>query len=303
MAAKTQAPKKPSARNKAAQPAGRAAKACPARNCTPSSVTLTVEKNLLTLKHNRNCKIKINVTPRNLSIDGYRIEIRRASDAVWCTLAHQKAMNPWRAAIAGKFKIRGVVRICGVEHLTPESDVEVQFPEYSQIVGDPRVRRTVRQSWRQTLADCTARPNRRRERGFWIRLNTHTNTYEFTRTTMGPWVGPAAGASVTLSPPTRPADIPPGPTPCARGARYSVASFHTHTSTAYRGTALAPGPARGIGPSAADQQTDTADDIPGLVYDYVDSPAGSGNIPVGHPKNSPAQLYHSMGTNRRTTPP
>ena len=45
------------------------------------------------------------------------------------------------------------------------------------------------------------------------------------------------------------------------------------------------------------------DDVPGVVYDFVESPAGSGSIPMGHPKASAAQLYHSRGKDRRTTPP
>lgn len=97
--------------------------------------------------------------------------------------------------------------------------------------------------------------------------------------------------------PARPADTPATPAPNVAGATYSVASFHTHTPTTYR-----TGLPRGVGPSGADNSADTADQVPGVVYDYTESPAGSGTIPMGHPEGAAAQRYHSMGLDRRPTP-
>lgn len=275
------------------------AEPCP--NCTPSSVDLEVEKNQLTLKHDRECKLEIKVAPDNVAVSAYRIEIRRESEAnQWCVLSNQQLEDPWKAKIAGKFKLRGVVTICGKEHMTAEKDVEVQFPDYAQIVADAKVAAETSTEWQNTLNDCTEDPNQRRERGFWIQLNTKSDEYEFTATVMGSWSGPTAGASVPL--PSRPADSPANPKPCDDGATYSVASFHTHTPTEFRAAENPPGTTRGVGPSGADNRIDTQDDVPGVVYDYVESSGGSGEIPMGHPKDSPAQLYHSRGRDRRSTP-
>ena len=56
------------------------------------------------------------------------------------------------------------------EHLSPEKDVEVQFPFYSEIVADATVSADANTEWANTLADCTQTPNQRREKAYWIRL-------------------------------------------------------------------------------------------------------------------------------------
>ncbi|HUS92318.1 MAG TPA: hypothetical protein VM389_08600 [Phycisphaerae bacterium] len=273
---------------------------CEQPNCNPTRVDLEVEKALLTLKHDRDCRLNVVVEPDDVQVQECKIEIRRESAADWCTLSRRQTEDPWQAKIAGKFKLRGVVKICGREHTTAEKSVEVQFPDYGEITGDAGVHAACATEWQQTLADCTEDPNRRRERGFWIRLNTATNAYEFTATLTGSWRGPTQGASVPL--PARPADAPATPAPCDAGATYSVASFHTHTPTAFRAALVPAGSTRGVGPSGADQGIDTGDQVPGVVNDYTESPAGSGSIPMGHPENSAAQLYHSLGLDRRPTP-
>ncbi len=158
------------------------------------------------------------------------------------------------------------------------------FPTFNQIVADRDVQTQTDRAWRNTEAAAT--PASRREEGFWIRLNTKTNRYEFTPTILGAASPPLGGASVDLG--ARPADSNPG----TADAIYTVASFHTHTPTAHRPVG------RPVGPSGADNRVDTSDDVVGVVYDYIESPAGSGNIPAGHPIGSPAKRYHS-GPNRR----
>jgi hypothetical protein len=158
-----------------------------------------------------------------------------------------------------------------------------KFPSYSEIVADTDVQTKVNAAWASTEAAATAVG--RREEGFWIRLNTGTKKFEFTSTTLGPTVGPAATGSVILG--ARPAD-----TPNPSGTIYTVASFHTHTPTAFRPVG------RAVGPSAADHSADTSDDVTGVVYDYVESSSGSGAIPAGHPIGSAAQTYQS-GPNSR----
>jgi Domain of unknown function (DUF4157) len=158
------------------------------------------------------------------------------------------------------------------------------FPTYSEIVADADVQTKVNAAWASTLAATTAAS--RREEGFWIRLNKGTGKYEFTATQLGPVIGPTVTGSVQLG--ARPADTNPG----TSTAIYSVGSFHTHTPTTYRAVG------RPVGPSGADNTADTHDDVVGVVYDYVESPTGSGAIPAGHPLASSAQLWHS-GPDRR----
>ena len=109
-------------------------------------------------------------------------------------------------------------------------------------------------------------------------------TYQFTATVYtSPPAGVTQGASVTLT--NRPAD--------KAGQLYTVASFHTHTPTAYRPTG------RGVGPSDADQRADRADNVVGLVYDYIGN--ADRDAPAGWPLNSLAKIYHS-GPNQRALP-
>jgi hypothetical protein len=158
------------------------------------------------------------------------------------------------------------------------------FPSYREIVQNADVQAQTSAAWASTLAAAT--PASRREEGFWIRYNKGTSKYEFTPTILGPVVGPLAGGSVVLG--ARPADVAPD----TAAAIYTVGSFHTHTPTAFRPVG------RAVGPSGADQAADTSDDVVGVVYDYVESPPASGNIPAAHPLASPAQLYPS-GPDRR----
>ena len=260
------------------------------------NVELDVEKNLLTLKHDRECNLEVKIEPDSVTVDEYTIEIKRTNESVWYPLATSKTLTPWYGNVAGTFDLRGMAKINGVEIYSQTVVVTNQFPSYAQIVGDTNVQAFTDTEWANTLADCTENPNQRRERGFWIRLNTTSDSYEHTTVIEGPWIAPTNTAYLTVTP--RPADSPATPAPNAAGATYSVAFFHTHTPTTYR-----PGQGvRGVGPSGPDNTFHTAQQVPGVVYDYIESPAGSGTIPMGHPKNAPAQRYHSMGFDRRPTP-
>lgn len=193
------------------------------------------------------------------------------------------------ARVAGRFKLRVTAIVNGRSCVSAERDVEVRFPDYATIVSDANVIAQTDTAWANTKAATTAAS--RREEGFWIRLNTATCRYEFTATVLGPVVGPNQTGSVILG--ARPADSNANPNPNAN-ATYTVASFHTHTPMTFR-TGV-----RMVGPTSADQQADTSDDVTGVVYDYIDSPAGSGTIPGGHPLNSPAIRYQSGPVRRRT---
>ena len=278
-------------------PAAAAATAAP--NCNPSKVELQVDKTVLTLKHDCEAKISVLIEPSDVVVDACRIEIKRASGGSWCILAKNQVLDPWRFRIAGKFKARGVATVCGKEHLTPEKDVEVRFPSYSDITGDSSVKSALDAAWAATKGDCTEKPvNRRRELAFWIRLDTKTNWYVIDATVYGSWAGPGDGASATVS--ARPDDNPKDPDACEKGAVYPVAMFHTHTSTEFRAAAVPKGSVREVGPSSADNRFHSGQNVAGIVYDYL-APTGKA-IPMGHPTGSAATLYQSMGVDRRPTP-
>jgi hypothetical protein len=262
---------------------------------------LVIKKNKLTLKHDHQTKLEVIVTPAGAPVDEYSIEIQRALGGPWCTLAKTAVLDPFFARIAGHFKLRGVAKVGGTEFVSANKELTVQFPTYDQIVADGAVQMGTKAMWCDTLTDCTSSPNRRREHGGWIRLNTTSDAYEFGPAKQGPWCKPEDGAGVDIG--SRPPDDPPQSTPCDPGATYYIASFHTHTPTEFRTIPALVGSVRPIGPSGPDKQTDTADDVPGVVYDFIESPAGSGSIPMGHPKSSANKLYFSAGKKQRTTPP
>lgn len=279
--------------------------------CQNPTVELEVEQAVRTLKHECANRLTVVITPASCRATEYKIEIQSASGGAWLVLS-QRRSYPWLVRIAGKFKVRGMARIEGAEVQSGTKDVEVQFPTYAQIVGDGAVQGATRKEWRQTVKDCSNKPgrdhsgvqqpNRRRERGFFIRIDTRNNRYVFTNRVTGIWVGPGEGAAVALG--ARPPDDPENPKPNAKGSKYVVASFHTHTSTSLR---RGPG-ARAVGPSDTDDKNNQKRQVPGVVYDYVATQpprppnAPLGSIPMGHPKEAAARLYRSLGVDRRPTP-
>lgn len=154
------------------------------------------------------------------------------------------------------------------------------FPTYAQITGDATVTTAMDAAWTATKAATTR--TSRREQGFWIKYDTASSSYTCSPTFTGPSVGP--GETGAADPGSKPADS---------GTIFTVGLFHTHTPTTYRtGT-------RGVGPSSADNRFHNSNSVVGVIYDYVESPAGSGTIPGGHPLDSAATRYHS-GPNQRT---
>jgi len=187
-------------------------------SCSASStgvvlkVELEASKNLLTLKHDRDCNLEVKTTPATgITVDEYRIDIKRTNSATWYVLSTNKTMTPWHGNIAGGFHLRGMAKIGGTECYSTNIVVVNQFPTYTQIEGDADVRTATDTEWANTLTDCTETPNQRRERGFWVRVNTASNAYEHDAVVTGDWVGPDDGASIGF--PDRPADVPsPGTT-------------------------------------------------------------------------------------------
>jgi hypothetical protein len=155
----------------------------------------------------------------------------------------------------------------------PFKTTATNFPTFLQIVTSPTVQAQMHKAWIQTLLTCTAAG--RREQGFWVQWNRRWATYSVTGHGTGAVVGPAVTAAVNL--PAKPADAPPV---------YTVASFHTHTPTAYRPVG------RAVGPSGADFAADAADNVAGIVYDYWGD--GNGNLPAGRSRFWPARLYKTQ---------
>ena len=255
-------------------------------------------RSLLTLKHDNQSTISIShPNSEGTTINNATVQIRRKGESDWLTLGSPSSLNPWTAKIAGTFEMRGIGTVDGKSVETPVEEVEVRFPDHDDLFNDTQVISMANSAWVATLADCS--PTNRRERGFWILLDTAANSYEAGPTLYGHWCGTGEDASVGMSP--RPPDVPSQPSPTDFGAKYSVASFHCHTPTTYR-PATTNFPGRKVGPSKDDKRVDKVDHVPGIVYDYLDSPDGSWNIPPEHPINSPAGIYESFGEERRPTP-
>ena len=136
-----------------------------------------------------------------------------------------------------------------------------------------------------------------REKGWWIRLNTTDERYEFTSTVRADWTtDPSQYHAINLG--DRPDDSPTNPTPVGT-ATYTVASFHTHIPFIWDEGF------RRVGPSPEDEDADEYQDVPGLVYDYVGgsefSDLGGEFLYPGHDLSAAARLYRS-GPERRSTP-
>ena len=104
--------------------------------CTSPKVELEVEKALLTLKHDCQCRLTINVTPESCPVTAYKIEIQKASGGSWFLLSDMRNYA-WTARVAGKFKIRGTATVNGSDVQSDLKDVEVQFPTYDQLLEKP----------------------------------------------------------------------------------------------------------------------------------------------------------------------
>ncbi|MCF7837481.1 MAG: thrombospondin type 3 repeat-containing protein [Candidatus Marinimicrobia bacterium] len=262
------------------------------------SVGLSASQNLLTLKHDRECDLTVSmVTDTGFAVDSYRIDIVRTHRSQWLTLHNEAHLHPWLANIAGVFRLRGVVKIGNQECYSIPVIITNRFPSYAEIEADPEVRTWMETEWQNTLDDCTENPNRRRERGFWIQLDTLANSYQRGTVVTGEWANATHHAIINGG--IRPLDCVPGSYSCSTGATYSVSFFHTHTPTTYLGPYFAPGSSRPVGPSPADTAYQNMRKVPGIVYDYVAVPIWSGHITNGHPKASTAQRYHAGDFNRR----
>lgn len=246
---------------------------------------LSLSKSNLTLKHDCDTEFTVVANPSS-ELSTPMIQVRRNDIGAsnwpnWMDLVSGSGSIDWKARVAGIFKLRIKALIAGTEYFSNENDLTVEFPTYDQITADATVRTAMNNEWQATLDDCTQNPNQRRERGFWVLLDTSgEGTYSRGSVCFGQFSGPLDGASVDLDvrPLSKLSDIAPN----AQIARYAVSSFHTHTPTTYRQFG------RNSGPSSPDFRADASDNVAGIVYDYTIN-----FIPAGHPKEAQAGIYKS----------
>jgi hypothetical protein len=246
---------------------------------------LSISKPNLTLKHDGDTEFTVVAEPAS-AFPTPMIQVRRNDIGAsrwpdWMDLKDGRGTFSWKARVAGIFKLRARALIADEECLSDEKDMTVEFPVYDQIIADLNVGARMNAEWQATLDDCTQNPNLRRERGFWVSLNTAGDgIYSCGESKLGDLTNPFVGAAINLG--SRPHSALSAIAPNATSAIYAVSSFHTHTPTVYRSSG------RPSGPSTADQDIDQHDNVAGIVYDYAIY-----YIPPRHPKNSPAAIYKS----------
>lgn len=256
------------------------------------NIDFTVSKDTLTLKHDNDVKFEITVEP-SFAFSGNAepvIQIKRTGTGAtdWLELLKDTGTINWKARVAGVFKLRVKTKVNEIDYTTPEKDLTVNFPTYSQIIADSTVSERMNSEWQATLNDCTFSPNRFRERGFWIAIDTASNKYVIVPLAPGAWSNFATRASISLG--ARPGKNLSEVPIISNGVQYAVAFFHTHPPMTY-----APNNTyfRDTGMSQEDKDTAKTANCVGIVYDYIENPI------IGlHTKDAPAKL-HNYNTQRK----
>ncbi len=240
---------------------------------------LHVSSSLLTLNHDNQLDLSIlhNFSP-NVGYSDVRFEIREPGFSGWQPISG----NTWTARIAGTFEVRGHATADGRDVDVGPVVVQVRFPSETEMMEDPAIQFHAASLWAQTLSLCT--PTNRHEVGCWILLDTSSDTYSFTTTTIGPPTPNDEDSLINLLP--RPPDSPVFPHLSHGSAVYIVGTLHTHTPTVHRA-----GLPRPVGASGPDVNSSSSLGLPGIVFDYVESGNIPGTIPMGHPQNASSRLY------------
>ena len=241
----------------------------------------------MTLKHDNQAAFTLShPNSPDVTYTDVRFEICQPGYGDWQAIAG----NRWTARIAGTFLVRALAKADGESITVGPVTIWVRFPSEEEMMADPVIQAHATNLWAQTLALCT--PTNRQEVGCWILLNTATDTYSFTATTNGPPAPNNQDSYIYLG--TPPNDVPLSPTLQHKSAVYAVSAFHTHTPTTFRIDG-----SRIVGASPGDKTASLNLRIPSLVYDYVETPEGSGVIPIGHPITSNAKMYETESCPRR----
>lgn len=244
---------------------------------------------------------RVRLFPPWATARSFEWQMKRSSGlSRWTTLGITRTPTfPFTFRLAGNFRVRTIAHGATAgghprNLVSAVKPLEVKFPTWDNIVADRAVQSFTQDTWEQTLRLAT--PQSRQEVGFWITLNTCSRNYFRTSIRVGLPAGPDNDASLRLG--QRPADVPRNPPAVEGCATYTVASFHMHTPTEFRTPV---GATRPIGASETDDTFDRNQMVPGVVFDYIESPLGSKTIPFGYPKGNPARRYRS-GLPRRPTP-
>ena len=289
--------------------------------CEVGFIFLDAEPTYATLKHDADINLTMRIVPNNVTPTNVRIEARYYDEDTglfgpgpWCTLAEGPSVPKIRARIAGHFQLRAIVTVCGVEHISDDTSIVVQFPTYDQIVSDPYVQDVMERLWEETLR-LSSTPFSLRELGTYIRLDTQTDQYNADQLLYGPEVRPGLENPPYIELPD-PEDRPAFPSPCAAGGDYYVADFHTHPPQTFvpipHGS---PSSAFVVGPSDQDKRVSHFYKLPGIVYDQmsnamvpvpgtpITAPTPEGLVLPQTPLDAPAKPYHTLeSVDRRPTP-
>lgn len=222
----------------------------------------------MTLKHDNQCRLNITNEPAELAMEDHEFQIRFKGETYWRDLGTGTTMN-WTTGVAGELELRGRAKNSG-KYAT------VQFPTRSQIIADAGNSGTMEAEWQQTLVDST--PSGYQERSFVVYLNTKSNVYYSGSYDQSGLVPP--GTDIYF---LQLGLIDPEPLPNAAGARYPVATFHTHTPEEFAPSNYT----RATGPLGEDEPTAFSEKTPSFVYDYIESPIFGGfaetNIAMVYP--------------------
>ena len=273
-------------------------------------VDLTVAKAKLTLLEENTLKVEgADKFPDGL-LDGVKFEIKRDGEATWYEIQDGAAIEfKGKARVAGKFKVRATLDLDGKEVQTEEEAIEVCFPTANEILAGNGVKARMDQAWQNTIQNTA--DNSRREEGYYITLDTKTETWGIAGYTVGNVIkdnqGPPRVDGLGAA---KPDDIPKNPKPLDQ-PRYTVGWFHTHTPEFYRNAVDdfgdPPGTirARDAGPSQGDKDfAANTVELPGFVYDYVGVQIANfqDQVPFGHPLNAPAKITEITPPQKRKTP-
>jgi hypothetical protein len=265
---------------------------------TMFDIALVVSKSLLTLKHDNQATISISRSgPWGDSPPEGTVEIRRSGAAnEWLTLGVESDLDPWTARIAGHFDLRGIVS-CGAFALTTAvQQVEVQFPSGIQIANDDDFVSSAEWAWDLMVSEAAEPPHFQREYGFCVFLVTSNSVYDCSDIQQGLLIPPWGDGEIAID--CDPATEPENPSPTAAGARYAVATFHTHPTAAY----AFEGWSRPAGPSNDDVTNAVTRGMPSIVADYVPLEGNNGTILGGHALDAEHQRTLISEPTRRNTP-
>lgn len=264
--------------------------------CNPSEeeikISLHVPNRKITLMDSY--QLEARITPECLDYDDVKFLIVLPTQSYTLqehsgNVCNEKAVKP------GKFKVVALLIYKGTSIISETKEIEVQYPSYNDITSNATVKAAMEKTWEETKKAASA--TGRKEKGFWIYLNTSTGQYVCEDIDDGPLVTGCEGTNGEISMPP-PKSYRPSYSP-VEGGYYAVATFHTHTPLTYCTGERFP-----VGPSSTDIKWGNGNHMPGIVYDYIGKvQVGYDNVGIfgGHDINAPARLY-PFGPERAHTP-